>query len=100
VNIRAREVSFSYSKSQKKALNGLDFEVKDGEVFGFLGPSGAGKSTTLGILTGIITGWRGKVEVGGENPAEADGDFYRSIGVCFESPRFHMKFTARPIQRV
>ena len=94
MNIRAGEVSFKYAKAQKNTLNGLDFEVKDGEIFGFLGPSGAGKSTTLGILTGIITGWSGTVEVGGRNPAEADGDFYRSIGVCFESPRFHMKFTA------
>jgi len=34
------------------------------------------------------------VEVGGKNPAMADGDFYRNIGVCFESPRFHMKFSA------
>jgi len=94
VNIRAQKVSFKYPKGEKKALNGLDFEVNDGEIFGFLGPSGAGKSTTLGILTGSITGWSGKVAVGGTNPEEADGDFYRNIGVCFESPRFHMKFTA------
>ena len=94
MRISAQEVSFTYTKAQRKALNGLDFEVNDGEIFGFLGPSGAGKSTTLGILTGTITGWSGKVEVGGKNPAKADGDFYRSIGVCFESPRFHMKFSA------
>jgi fluoroquinolone transport system ATP-binding protein len=94
MKISAQEVSFTYRKTRRKALNGLNFDVKDGEIFGFLGPSGAGKSTTLGILTGTITGWDGTVEVGGMNPAEARGDFYRNIGVCFESPRFHMKFSA------
>ncbi len=94
MKISAQEVSFTYAKAHRKALNGLDFNVNDGEIFGFLGPSGAGKSTTLGILTGTITGWSGKVEVNGRNPAEAKGAFYRNIGVCFESPRFHMKFSA------
>lgn len=92
--IKAREVDFTYTKAQVKALNGLDFHVEKGEIFGFLGPSGAGKSTTLGILTGTLTGWTGLVEVDGRNPTDADGDFYRNIGVCFESPRFHMKFSA------
>lgn len=94
MNISAREVNFTYTGASSKALDDLDFDVKDGEIFGFLGPSGAGKSTTLGILTGTITGWTGSVDVGGINPALADGDFYRRIGVCFESPRFHMRFTA------
>lgn len=94
MNIRAREVNFTYKAADVKALNHLSFEVTSGEIFGFLGPSGAGKSTTLGILTGTITGWTGSIDVGGINPGEADGDFYRRIGVCFESPRFHMKFTA------
>jgi energy-coupling factor transporter ATP-binding protein EcfA2 len=54
MNIRAKEVSFRYSKAHEEALNGLNFEVKDGEIFGFPGPSGAGKSTTLGILPAVI----------------------------------------------
>lgn len=94
MNISAQGVNFTYTGSKVNALNNLDFEVKSGEIYGFMGPSGAGKSTTLGILNGTITGWTGRVDVGGINPAEADGDFYRRIGVCFESPRFHMKFSA------
>jgi len=39
---------------QVTALEGLDLEVRRGEVFGFLGPNGAGKTTTLKILMGLI----------------------------------------------
>lgn len=94
MKINAGGVCFTYPKAKHNALTNLDFHVEDGEIFGFLGPSGAGKSTTLGILTGTLTGWTGNVEVGGRNPSRADGDFYRELGVCFESPRFHDKFTA------
>lgn len=95
MNVRARGITFRYPKTKSNALDGLDFDINDGEIFGFLGPSGAGKSTTLGILTGTLTGWSGEVTVGDVNPAKAARDFYRSIGVCFESPRFHEKFSAR-----
>ena len=95
MTISAKGIVFAYPKAKVRALDGLDFDVRDGEIFGFLGPSGAGKSTTLGILTGTLVGWTGSVEVGGVNPARTGRDFYRSIGVCFESPRFHEKFSAR-----
>ena len=38
----------------KVALNGLDLEVRAGEVFGFLGPNGAGKTTTMNVLLGFV----------------------------------------------
>ncbi|MDF1566746.1 MAG: ATP-binding cassette domain-containing protein [Spirochaetaceae bacterium] len=75
MKINAEGVCFAYPKADHNALENLDFHVEAGEIFGFLGPSGAGKSTTLGILTGTLTGWRGNVEVGGKNPSRADGDF-------------------------
>ena len=58
-----------YRKNQKekfqKALNGLNFEVKQGEVFGLLGPNGAGKTTFLSILGGTVTKTDGKINVWG-----------------------------------
>lgn len=36
------------------ALDNISFEIKEGEIFGFLGPSGAGKTTTINILTGQL----------------------------------------------
>ena len=42
------------------ALQGISFEVEQGEILGFLGPNGAGKSTTMNILTGYISSTGGK----------------------------------------
>ena len=51
-----------------RALDGLDLEVRDGEVLGFLGPNGAGKSTTLRILLGLLRADSGHVELLGGDP--------------------------------
>jgi ABC-2 type transport system ATP-binding protein len=55
-----------------KAVDGVSFSVKKGEVLGFLGPNGAGKSTTMKMITGFLTPTRGTVRVCGydvlENP--------------------------------
>ena len=53
------------TKKQNKALNDLNFEVKQGEVFGLLGPNGAGKTTFLSILGGTVIKTSGKVNVWG-----------------------------------
>jgi len=47
------------------AVNHINFQVQQGEIFGFLGPNGAGKSTTIRMLCGIYTPTSGKGEVGG-----------------------------------
>ncbi|MDD5120536.1 MAG: ABC transporter ATP-binding protein [Candidatus Omnitrophica bacterium] len=47
------------------AVNKINFEVKQGEIFGFLGPNGAGKSTTIRMLCGIISPTSGSGQVGG-----------------------------------
>ncbi|WP_144511242.1 ABC transporter ATP-binding protein [Bacillus sp. FJAT-22090] len=48
-----------------KAIEGIDFQVKKGEIFGFLGPSGSGKTTTIKILTGQLNPTEGKAQVFG-----------------------------------
>jgi ABC-2 type transport system ATP-binding protein len=57
------------------ALDGIDFEVFQGELFGFLGPNGAGKTTTINILTGLARPDAGKIRIGGldcsKNPKAA-----------------------------
>ena len=50
------------------ALDGLDLEVRDGEVHGFLGPNGAGKSTTLRVLLGLLRADAGEVRLLGGDP--------------------------------
>lgn len=48
-----------------KALDGVDIEVEEGEVFGFIGPNGSGKSTTLRVLLGLLKATEGKAEIFG-----------------------------------
>ena len=58
------------SFGQTRALDGLDLEVRPGEIHGFLGPNGAGKTTTLRILLGLLRADGGSVEVLGGDPWE------------------------------
>lgn len=60
-----------------RALDGLDLEVRRGEVFGFLGPNGAGKSTTIRILLDLLRPTAGRAEVLGISP-EAGGPELRA----------------------
>lgn len=69
--------------------------VERGEIFGFLGPSGAGKSTTQNILIHLLDGYTGSVEVLGRDLRTWDVEYYRRIGVSFESPNHYLKLTAR-----
>lgn len=50
---------------EQKAVNGISFEVRKGEILGFLGPNGAGKSTTMKIATGYLGASDGQVLIGG-----------------------------------
>ena len=92
--IRVANLSFTYAGGQKTAVRQLNFDVAQGEVFGFLGPSGAGKSTTQKILNGLLRGFAGEVTVL-ERPLPSWGpDYYEHIGVSFELPNHYLKLTA------
>ncbi len=63
-----------------RALDGLDLEVRRGEVFGFLGPNGAGKSTTLRVLLDVLRPTSGRVEVLGADPRTGGAALRARIG--------------------
>ncbi len=91
--IKVKDLSFNYDKN-KKALKGITFEVKEGEVFGFLGPNGSGKSTTQKILTGILKSYGGSVNIFGKEVRNCGEDFYKNIGVLFEFPYLYTNLNA------
>lgn len=61
-----------------KALKGISFEIKEGEIFGLIGPNGAGKSTTLKILATLLTPTGGRAKVFGYDVVK-DGDEVRKL---------------------
>ena len=91
--ISVKELYFSYNN--KPFLEDINFNVGDGEIFGFLGPSGAGKSTLQKILTGLITNYKGSVVIDGIENKKHNNTFYEKVGVDFEFPTVFEKFTAR-----
>ncbi len=66
-----------------KAVDGVSFSIRRGELVGYLGPNGAGKSTTLKILTGILVPTSGKVRVSGRVPWKERKAHVARIGAVF-----------------
>ena len=73
--------SNSKTKKQNKALNELNFEVKQGEIFGLLGPNGAGKTTFLSILGGTVVKTSGKINVWGFDLDQNPRQVRASVGI-------------------
>ncbi|WP_064093932.1 ABC transporter ATP-binding protein [Rossellomorea aquimaris] len=66
-----------------QAVNDVSFNVKQGEMVGYIGENGAGKSTTIKMLTGILTPSDGELTVNGMNPHRDREKFVQTIGVVF-----------------
>ena len=64
-----------------RAVDGISFEVQEGEVFGFLGPNGAGKTTTISILTTLLQPTSGECKVCGHDVVKQPTEVRRSIGL-------------------
>ncbi|MCK5054833.1 MAG: ABC transporter ATP-binding protein [Anaerolineales bacterium] len=77
-----------------KAVQGISFDVNDGEIFGFLGPNGAGKSTTIKVLTGQLRPTSGSAEVVGCDVVEERQELKPQIGVVFEYQNLYERLTA------
>ena len=69
-----------------RGIRDVSFDVKEGEIFGFLGPSGAGKSTTQKVLTRLLRNYTGEVQILGKDLHTWHSEFYDHIGVGFELP--------------
>jgi ABC-2 type transport system ATP-binding protein len=78
-----------------RALEDLNLEIHQGEVFGFLGPNGAGKSTTMKILLNLIYPDKGTVSILGKDVR--DNDVRRLVGYLPETPYFYDYLTAKEI---
>jgi fluoroquinolone transport system ATP-binding protein len=93
--ITVKNLSYTYPKASEPILKQLNFEIAEGEIFGFLGPSGAGKSTTQKILYKILTNYEGEVLIDGRSLLELGQAYYTRVGVGFELPNHYLKLTGR-----
>jgi len=78
-----------------KAVDGISFEVKEGELFGLLGPNGAGKTTTLNMLATLIRPTSGKAFVSGFDVLKERDKVRKSIGMVFQEPALDNYLTGR-----
>ncbi len=93
--IKVENLNFTYKKTQKRAIQEMNFDVHDGEVFGFLGPSGAGKTTTQRLIIGLLRNYHGKIEVLNKERNKWGKDYYENIGVAFDFPNLYTRLTAK-----
>jgi ABC-2 type transport system ATP-binding protein len=96
--ISVRGLRKSYGSFE--AVQGIDFEIEEGEVFGLLGPNGAGKTTTVEILEGYRTRDAGEVRVLGHDPERPGPDFRQRIGVVLQASQLWPNLTVRETHAV
>ena len=78
-----------------KAVNGVSFEARDGEITGLLGPNGAGKTTTLRMLYSLLPPDSGEILIDGLDPTRDAMQIKRTLGVVPDSRGLYGRLTAR-----
>ncbi|MDQ0159870.1 ATP-binding cassette domain-containing protein [Alkalibacillus salilacus] len=76
------------------AVKGINFDVKEGEIFGFLGPNGAGKSTTINMICTMLPPTSGSVVINGYDVHKQKDEVRGSIGIIFQENTLDEKLTA------
>ncbi len=71
-----------------RALNGISFGIKEGEIFGYIGPNGAGKTTTMKILVGLISDFQGEVSIGGYQVPKKKDEIHKLLGYLPQTVAF------------
>ena len=85
---------------QVLAVQGIDLEVDEGEIYGFLGPNGAGKTTTVRMLTTLLLPTGGRATVAGHDVIAKARAVRRSIGVALQEAALDPLMTGRELIRL
>jgi iron complex transport system ATP-binding protein len=91
--LATRGLSFAYG--ERPALDAIDLRVEAGEIVGLLGPNGSGKSTVVKVVSGLLPGYRGSVEVAGREVRSLPRrELARQVAVVPQESTFAFSFTA------
>ena len=77
-----------------RAVDSIDLQVREREVFGFLGPNGAGKSTTILMLSTLLRPTRGRARLADYDIVTQPNGVRQSIGMVFQDPSLDDRLTA------
>ena len=81
----------------KVVVDGVSFEVEEGEIFAILGPNGAGKTTTVESISGLRTPDAGRIEVFGFDPLGDRAEVRARLGVQLQESSFHDRLKVREV---
>lgn len=87
-------------KTDFAAVDDLDLDIPQGQVFGFLGPNGAGKTTTVRMLTALIRPTAGWAWINGYELGREDTQIRRSVGILTEAPGMYDRLSAEKNLRI
>ena len=82
------------------AVDGLDLEIREGEIYGFLGPNGAGKTTTVRVLCTLLAPTAGRAVVAGHDVASEPGQVRLRIGVALQDVALDPRQTGEELLRL
>src|SRR5690606_2655859 len=98
VTVRAHNLTKSFmdeGRGEVRAVDGISFEGRPGEIFGLLGANGAGKTTTLRMLSTVLRPSTGTASVMGHDVLEEDAAVRRNLGFFSASTALYPRLTAR-----
>jgi sodium transport system ATP-binding protein len=95
IEVQSVQKYFSARGTLVRAVDGVSFVARDGEITGLLGPNGAGKTTTLRMLYTLMQPDSGRVLVDGIDAAARPGDVRRRLGVLPDARGLYKRLTAR-----
>ena len=91
--IEVKNLTKRYKKATTNAVDGVSFDVKEGEFFAFLGPNGAGKTTTISILTTTLAKTSGDITIAGFDIEKESAKVRRNVGIIFQNPSLDLNLT-------
>ena len=100
ISFQAVSKTYSTPRGSFQALDGVSFDIQQGEFFGLLGPNGAGKTTLISILAGLVRASGGKVLVKGHDVQKDYAQARRALGVVPQELVFDPFFTVREALRI